>query len=82
MTTYTIKTTEREANDIARGGKTFIFRNSELGYRVGDSVLFRVIKDSRPKLHDIEKMQFVITYVTDSAPIDSGFSAIGIRRTK
>ena len=80
MTTYTIKTTEREANDITRGGKSFIFRSAEMGFRVGDGVLFRVIKDSRPKLHDIEKQKYVITYVTDNAPIESGFVALGIRR--
>ena len=82
MTTYTIKTTEKEANDIARGGKTFIFRNSEMGYRVGDSVLFRVIKNSKPKMHDIEKHTYVIAYLTDNAPIESGFVALGLRRVK
>ena len=80
MTTYTIKTTEQEANDIVRGGKTFIFRNSEAGYRVGDGVLFRVVKDRRPKLHEIEKQKYIITYVTDNVPIESGFVALGIRR--
>lgn len=80
MTTYTIKTTEKEANDIVRGGKTFIFRNAEAGYRVGDSVEFRVVKNCKPKLHDIEKQKYVIAYLTDNAPIESGFVALGIRR--
>lgn len=81
MTTYTIKITEEEANDVAKGWKTFIFRNADLGIKQGDQIHFRVMFKARPRPHDIEKQKYVATYVSADAPIDKGFMVIGIRRT-
>ena len=80
MTTYTIKAAENEADAIARGEKSFVFRSSSMGIKAGDELIFRVMFRVKPRPHKIESMKFKVTYATDDAPIEKGFTAIGFRR--
>jgi len=80
MTEYTIKTTLQEADDIASGAKSFIFRGDTSSYGYGDSISFRVYKGKQLTRHALEDMKFRITYVSDAAPIEKGFKVLGIRR--
>lgn len=78
MTTLVVKTTLQEADDIAKGMKPFIFRNIQCGY--GDEIQLRPYKDGKMTRHPIEKMKFMVTYVSEDAPIERGFKVIALRR--
>ena len=80
MTTYTIKIAEKEADEVAMGDKLFIFRSSSFGIKKGDEILFRVMFKTRERPHKIEQMRFAVTYASEDAPVEKGFTAIGIRR--
>ena len=80
MTTYTIKMAEAEADEVVKRNKMFVFRNSSLGVKKGDEILFRVMFKTRERPHKIESMRFLVTYATDDAPVEKGFSVIGFRR--
>ena len=82
MTIYTIKMTEKEADEVARGDKMFVFRDSALGIKAGDELHFQPMFKAKPRPHKIESMKFEVTYTSEDAPIERGFSAIGFRRTK
>ena len=83
MTQYTVKTTPAEADHICKGVKNFIFRENRYRFRAGDIISFSVIKAGKPVRHTIDNENFVVTYVGDEsiAPVQKGFSVIGIRRT-
>lgn len=80
MTTYILMTTENEADDIAEARKSFVFRDERYNFRIGDEISFQVIKAGRKVFHDIERMRFLVSYVTDRAPLESGYKAVGFRR--
>lgn len=82
MTMYTLKMAENEADKVAMGRKAFVFRDSSLGIKEGDELQFQVMFKSKPRPHKIESMKFEVTYASEDAPIERGFSAIGFRRTK
>lgn len=81
MTTYTIKIADKEADDVVMGRKMFVFRNSSLGIKAGDELVFRVVFKTRERPHKIESMKFEVTYASDDAPVEKGFAVIGFRRT-
>lgn len=81
MTTYTLKTTLSEADDIAEGRKTFVFRSSMNSIGYGDEITFRVVKNGTMTRHPLEKQRYCVTYVSGDAPIEKGFVVIGFRRT-
>ena len=81
MTTYTIKIAESEADAVIKGDKSFVFRNSSLGIKPGDELIFRVMFRVKPRPHKIENMKFKVTYASDDATIEKGFAVIGFRRT-
>lgn len=81
MTQYTLKTTLNEADDITAGRKTFVFRASMNHVSFGDELIFQVMKQGMLTRHPIEKQKFLVTYVSNDAPIEKGFSVIGFRRT-
>ena len=80
MTTYTIKIAESEADQVVMGDKMFIFRSSSLGVKAGDEILFRVMFKGKARPHKIESMKFCVTYASEDAPIEKGFTVIGFRR--
>lgn len=80
MTTYTIKIAESEADQVVMGDKMFVFRSSSLGVKAGDEILFRVMFKGKGRPHKIEPMKFRVTYASEDAPIENGFTVIGFRR--
>lgn len=81
MTTYALKATIQEADDIAGGKKAFIFRGAKTPYGYGDEITFQAINSGQMKRHAIEKQKFMVTYVSTDAPIEKGFKVIGFKRT-
>lgn len=82
MVTYTLKSTEQEANQILANSKAFVFRSSDTAYRAGDRIKFQVMKQGRPKKHSIENNLYEISYASEQAPVEKGFMVIGFRRIK
>ena len=80
MTQYVLKTTIEEADAIAKGYKSFIFRGDQYKYGYGDNILFQVYSGQKMKRHDIDRMKFMVTYVSDEAPIEPGYRVIGLTR--
>ena len=80
MTEWTLKATLNEADEIAKGYKSFCFRNSNNRYKPEDIVVFQPMKNGRMTRHPIERMRFLVTYVSSDAPIDRGFTVIGFKR--
>lgn len=80
MTTYTIKIAESEADQVVMGDKMFVFRSSSLGIKAGDELIFRVMFKGKGRPHKIESMKFRVTYASEDAPIEKGFTVIGFRR--
>ena len=80
MTQYTLKTTPQEAEAIAKGNKSFVFRGVDQPCGFGDYISFQVVDGKQMKRHAIERMKFVITYVGTDAPIERGFKVLGFRR--
>ena len=78
MTTLTLNTTMNEANDIARGDKSFVFRG--MSAKKGDILIFKTIFNGKEIPHEIDKMRFRVAYATNDAPVEKGFWAIGFRR--
>ena len=82
MTQYTLRTTPIEADQICKDIKRFIFREDRFNFRAGDIISFSVVKGGRAVKHSIDDKKFAVTYVGDEvlAPLQKGFSVIGIRR--
>lgn len=80
MTTYRIKTTEIEANEILEKGKRIIFRNRQY-YEIGNKFSFLVFKDGKPVLNKIQNKMYEITAVltNENAPIEQGYTVIGFK---
>lgn len=79
MTQYTLKTSESEANDIVKGLKSFVFRDSKFNIGFGDMLGFQVYKGARPIDHKIGNKKFRVTYVNDDEPIELGWKVIGFK---
>jgi len=84
MTVRTIRTSCEEAERIADGKQTFIFRSESDGYRVNDVFNFQCYKDGRPVTHRNNKYGYVVTMIQDhmTAPVERGFVLINFRRTR
>lgn len=82
MTTYEFKATEEEARDIMDHDKRFVFRSSNREYYLGDIVHFHVVKAGKMKPDPIERAEFEVVYASKEAPVQSGFTVIGLRRTR
>lgn len=80
MTHYTLKASLQEADDIAKGAKSFVFRGDNYNYGWGDEISFRVVNSGQMKRHAIENQKFMVTYVSADAPIEKGFKVIGFKR--
>ena len=80
MTQYTLKTTPQEADAITKGLKSFVFRGKDQPGGFGDYISFQVVDGQQMKRHAIEKMKFVVTYVSTDTPIEKGFKVLGFRR--
>ena len=80
MTMYTVKATLEEANEIAKGNKTFIFRAENMPCGYGDEITFQPYKEGKMTRHAIERQKFRVTYVSTDAPIERGFKVIGFRQ--
>ena len=82
MTIRTIKTGCEEADRIADGKQTFIFRSANDGYRPNDVFNFQCYKDGRPVTHRNNHYGYVVTIVQDHtlAPIEPGFVLVNFRR--
>ena len=78
MTTLTLNTTMNEADEIARGDKTFVFRG--MPAKKGDVLIFKTIFKNKVIPHEIDKMMFIVTYATNDAPVEKGFWAIGFKK--
>lgn len=79
MTIYTLKTCEKEADDIFSGRQMFIIRSDRHGYRIGDRINFLVMKNGRPVTHKVEGVAFEISALP-RAPLEDGYKVIGFRR--
>lgn len=82
MTTYTIKTTMTEADAIAKGEKSFIFRGESQPFGYGDEISFQVYAGQQMKRHNLEGRKFRVTYVSTDAPVERGFKVIGFREVR
>ncbi len=83
MTHYTIKTTLKEADEIAKGMKNFVFRSEKMPYGFGDEISFQVYKDGGFLTgHALDRKKFVITYVSTDAPIERGFKVLGFKEIR
>ena len=80
MAHYMIRTSVEEADEIAKGNKTFIFRDESFKYGYGDDISFIVCKFGKPTRHPIDGKKFRVTYVSTEAPIDKGWKVVGFRR--
>ena len=80
MTTYTLKATLREADEIAKGDKAFVFRSDSMPIGYDDEITFQPMKDGKMTRHPIERMKFKVTYIDTNAPIDRGFKVIGFKQ--
>ena len=80
MTMYTLKATLEEADAIAKGDKSFVFRSDSMPCGVGDEITFQPMKDGKMTRHPIERMKFKVTYIDTNAPIDRGFKVIGFKQ--
>lgn len=82
MTQYTLRTTPIEADQICKDVKRFIFREDRYKFRAGDIISFSVLKGGKPVKHSIDDKMYAVTYVGNEelAPLQKGFSVIGIRR--
>ena len=80
MTEYKIKTTLEEADDIAKGDKNFILRDTKYKFKKDDEITFEAYKAHRPTRHPVENQKFRVTYVSAEAPIEHGWMIVGFRR--
>ena len=80
MAWINLKTTLIEAEHLADGVKTFVFRNKNIHVGVGDVVTFTAYKNKQPTRHRIENMKFDVVYISTETPIDKDFKVIGVRK--
>jgi len=81
MTQFTVQTYPAEA-DAIMDGRTVIFRNNFMKYKVGDEITFRVIRNKKQVRHSIDKRKYEIIYIADwdKAPMEDGYVAINFKR--
>ena len=79
MTEYMLKIGTDEADAITKGDKGFIFRNSKYHIGYGDRITFVPYKAGKPTRHCIEHKKYTVTYVSSEAPVEQGWSVIGIK---
>ena len=80
MTMYTMKATLEEADLIAKGDKAFIFRSGSMPCGVGDEITFQPYKNGKMTRHPIERMKFIVNYVSTAVPVERGFKVIGFKQ--
>lgn len=81
MTQYTIKTHEKEVQDILAGAKRYIIRSEKDAIKKGDILKFQLMKQQKPVYHQISKKTYKVTLVDDylTAPIARGVKLVSFR---
>ena len=71
MTQITMKTNEKEANEVWTGKRRHIIRSKKDAPKEGEWMKFQLYKDRRPVYHQVSKKTFLVTIVEDylTAPI-------------
>lgn len=72
------------ADDVYTGPKSFEVRLNDRNYKVGDIIKFTVMKLNKKVDHQLNGLEFEITYILDSKSFDIGlkddYVVLGIRR--
>ena len=77
---HKIKLREDFADAVLSGDKSFEVRKNDRGYKVGDTVKFRVIdKISNTVDHPLNKKEYRITYVLNEWGIDEDYVVFAIK---
>ena len=81
MTQYTIKTHDKEVQDILTGSKRYIIRSDKDAIKKGDMIKFQLMKQQKPVYHQISKKTYEVTLVDDylTAPITRGAKLVSFR---
>lgn len=84
MRTHKIKILKDFADAVLSGDKTFEIRENDRGYQKGDHIRFKVLDDGRFKNdgHEINSLEYEITYVLSGWGLKNGYVALGIRRVQ
>lgn len=78
---HIIKLREEFADAVVNGDKTFEVRLNDRGYQKGDTVKFRVMTAMGIEFyHEINEMEFEITYVLNGWGLKDGYVAFAIKR--
>lgn len=78
---HIIKLREEFADAVVNGDKTFEVRLNDRGYQKGDTVKFRVVTEMGIEFyHEINEMEFEITYVLNGWGLKDGYVAFAIKR--
>ncbi len=78
---HIIKLREEFADAVLNGDKTFEVRLNDRGYQKGDTVQFRVVTAMGIEFyHEINEMEFEITYVLNGWGLKGGYVAFAIKR--
>ena len=78
---HIIKLREEFADAVVNGDKTFEVRLNDRGYQKGDTVKFRVVTTMGIEFyHEINEMEFEITYVLNGWGLKDGYVAFAIKR--
>lgn len=79
---HRIKLYEEFADAVLSGDKCFEVRENDRGYQKGDLVQFRVVQSDGlyNNTHELNDVQFEITYVLNGWGIQHGYVVFGIRR--
>nr|DAX39519.1 MAG TPA: activating signal cointegrator [Caudoviricetes sp.] len=72
------------ADDVYTGAKSFEVRLNDRNYKVGDIIKFTVIKSDKKVDHQLNGLEFEITYILDGKSFGIGlkddYVVLGIRR--
>jgi hypothetical protein len=80
-TVHILKLNSNFAMAVLKGLKTFEIRKNDRGFQTGDHIIFKVVDDSgREQSHELNNIDYVITYVLSGWGIQEGYVALGIRK--
>lgn len=78
--THNLKLSDKFADAILNGEKTFEVRYNDRGYNRGNRIVFTVINDvTIPIDHPLNTKVYEITYVLSGWGIREGFAVFGIK---
>lgn len=79
--THNIKISDKFADAVLNGEKTFEVRYNDRGYNKGDKIVFTVIDDvTMPVSHPLNTKAYEITYVLSGWGIKEDYVVFGIKR--